>query len=150
MPRAAAVVLTLLLAACASMGRSKRCAPIDPESFLDYGGLYDECTVGQRARLIFAPRIEYPYQPPRGLRCVSAELRVVVDTLGRPLPETVQVAQANDARYVELMVNHLPQVRFSPGRVDGRAVHQIARWESRTAVRQLTARATTPSRSDSC
>ena len=150
MLRAAAVLASLAVGACASAARAPRCAPIDPEAYLDYGGLYDECTVEQRARLSFAPRIEYPYQPPRGVTCVFAELKMIVDTAGRPLPETVQVAQGNDERYVELMMTYLPQVRFSPGRIKGRAVHQIARWESRTAVRQSVTRATTAPRADTC
>lgn len=145
-----ALLAPLLLAGCASASRGQQCPPIDPEAYLDYGGLYDECTVEQRARLSFAPRIDYPYQPPRGVTCVFAELRLIVDTAGRPLPETVEVAQANDGRYVELMMTYLPQVRFSPGRVRGRPVHQIARWESRTAVRQPVARPTTASRADTC
>lgn len=150
MLRAAAILASLVVGACASAARASRCAPIDPEAYLDYGGLYDECTVEQRARLSFAPRIDYPYQPPRGVTCVFAELRLIVDTAGRPLPETVQVAQANDERYVELMMSYLPQVRFSPGRVKDRPVHQIARWESRTAVRQPVTRPTMASRADTC
>jgi len=124
-----------LLAACASTSQSRRCAPIDPELYLDYGGLYDECTVEQRARVSSQPRIEYPYQAPNNLVCLFAEIRVIVDTTGRPIPETVQVTRANDERYVEIVLNSLSQLRFVPGRVKGRAVHQYARWETRTAVR---------------
>jgi hypothetical protein len=121
----------LLLVACAST-RGSRCAPIDPELFLEFGGLYDECTVDQRARMTGTPRIDYPGAPPRGVNCLIGVLRFVVDTTGRVLPQTVQVAAANDQRYIEVMVNYLPQLRFAPGKVKGRAVHQIARWESRT------------------
>jgi hypothetical protein len=121
-------------AACASASRSSRCAPIDPELYEDYGGLYDECTVEQRARLTSQPRVDYPYQPPRNVYCLIGELRFVVDTFGRALPQTVEVVRANDERYIEVMVNALPQLRFTPGRVKRRAVNQIARWESHTVV----------------
>lgn len=127
-------VLCLLLIACAST-RGARCVPIDPELFEEFGGLYDECTVEQRARLVGTPIIDYPYAAPRNVSCVIGVLRFVVDTNGKAVPRTVEVAGGNDERYVELMVQHLPQVRFSPGKVKGRAVHQIARWESRKTVR---------------
>lgn len=130
-----ALIVVLVLAACASASRSQRCAPIDPELFADYGGLYDECTVEQRARLTFAPRIDYPYAAPRNVTCLIGTLKFVVDTLGHVLPETAQVAAGNDQRYVELMLNYLPQLRFAPGKVKGRSVHQVSRWESRTAAR---------------
>lgn len=119
------------IAACAS-ARGSRCPPIDPEMFEEFGGLYDECTVEQRARMNGTPRLDYPGAPPRGIACLIGVLRFVVDTTGRVLPQTVQVAAANDARYVEVMVSYLPQLRFTPGKVKGRPVHQIARWESRT------------------
>jgi hypothetical protein len=124
-----------LLVACTSAPRGSRCAPIDPELYADFGGLYDECTVEQRARMIGTPVINYPYTAPRNVVCVIGVLRFVVDTTGRPIPKTVEVAGGNDQRYVELMIDHLPQVRFAPGRIKGRAVHQIARWESRKSMR---------------
>jgi hypothetical protein len=124
----------VLVVACAST-RGSRCAPIDPELYADFGGLYDECTVEQRARMIGTPVINYPYTAPRNVVCVIGVLRFVVDTTGRPIPKTVEVAGGNDQRYVELMIDHLPQVRFAPGRIKGRAVHQIARWESRKSMR---------------
>ena len=132
--RAAIVLYLAVVGACATT-RGSRCAPIDPELFEEFGGLFDECTVEQRARMTGTPRLEYPYAAPRNVSCLVGVLRFVVDTTGRVLPQTVQVAAANDERYVEAMVNYLPQLRFAPGRVKGRAVHQIARWESRTPVR---------------
>ena len=121
-------------AACAST-RGTRCAPIDPELSMDYGGLYDECTVDQRARMIGTPVINYPYNAPRNVVCLVGVLRFVVDTTGKPISKTVEVAAGNDERWVELMISHLPQVRFAPGRIKGRAVHQLARWESRKSMR---------------
>jgi hypothetical protein len=136
MLRAAGILVVLFTAvACASAAKGKRCAPIDPELYLDYGGLYDECSVEQRAHLSFAPRIDYQYSAPPNVYCLYGSLRFIIDTLGKPLPQTVEVTAANDERYIELMVNYLPQVRFTPGRVKKRPVHQIVRWESRTAVR---------------
>jgi hypothetical protein len=123
------------LAACASMAKGNRCAPIDPELSADYGGLYDECTVDQSARIIGTPVIDYPYTAPRNVVCVIGVLRFVVDTTGKPIPRTVEVAAGNDQRYVELMISHLPQLRFAPGRIKGRAVHQLSRWESRKSLR---------------
>ena len=134
------VLLPLVLvcaAACASASRGTRCAPIDPELYLDYGGLYDECTVEQRARMTGTPRLEYPYTPPQNVACLVGVLRFIVDTLGRPIPESVEIVGGNDQHYVEVMLNYLPQVRYSPGRVHKRAVHQIVRWESRTPAYQI-------------
>ena len=123
----------ILLVSCAS-ARGSRCPPIDPELFEEFGGLYDECTVEQRARMTGTPRLDYPGAAPRGVTCLIGVLRFVVDTSGKVLPRTVQVSAANDERYVEVMVSYLPQLRFAPGKVKGRAVNQIARWESRTRV----------------
>ena len=136
MPRLSVPLLALaVIAGCASGGRGRHCPPIDPEWSEQFGGLYDECSVEQSARMTGTPRLEYPYVAPRNVMCLVGVLRFVVDTAGRVLPQTVQVAAANDERYVEVMVDYLPRLRFAPGRVKGRPVHQIARWESRTPVR---------------
>lgn len=132
------------------MTKGSRCVPIDPELSADYGGLYDECTVDQRARLATAPHIQYPGAAPANLRCVYGVLRFIVDTMGKPVAESVEVLAGNDQRYVELMLNGLPQVRFAPGMVRKRPVYQIARWESRTAVSQLMSMRTTSMRNTSC
>lgn len=127
----------LVLCGCvSSRTRNMRCAPIDPELYADYGGLYDECTVERRARLTYQPRLEYPYQPPRNVYCLIGELRFIIDTLGRPIQQTVEVTQANDERYIEIMVGALPQVRFAPGYVKDHPVFQVVRWQSRTNVLQ--------------
>ncbi len=143
-----AVLLTL--AACASARKATRCAPIDPELYLDYGGLYDECTVEKRAHLSFAPRIQYPGAAPMNVACVYGTLRFIVDTLGKPIGQSVEVIAGNDQRYVEAMLGSLAQVRFAPGRVKNRPVHQIVRWESRTPVSQLSSIRTTATSTISC
>ena len=148
--RVGMICLCVVAAACASAGKGVRCAPIDPELYMDYGGLYDECTVQQRARMSNTPRIEYPYTPPRNLVCLIGTLRFVVDTLGKPIPQSVEVAAANDERYVEAMLNYLPQLRYAPGRVNNRPVHQIVRWESRTPVSALSAGRVDPTVRGSC
>lgn len=130
------IALLVFVTACASASKGRRCAPIDPELYVDYGGLYDECTAEKRAHLAFAPRIDYPYAAPQNVYCLYGTLRFIVDTLGKPIGQTVEAVAGNDQRYIELMVNYLPQVRFAPAEVKKRKVHQIARWESRTAVRQ--------------
>ena len=136
MQRAFLVMGCLVAAACASATRGSRCAPIDPELYLDYGGLYDECTVDRAARLVFRPTLEVNHRPPQNVVCAFAEFRVIVDTTGKAIPETIQVGRTNDAQYVELVLANLGQFRFAPGRMkDGRAVHQITRFESRTQVR---------------
>jgi hypothetical protein len=136
------VASAVVLVGCASAGKNRRCVPIDPDLYMDYGGLYDECTVETRARLSFTPRIDYPYAAPLNVYCLYGTLRFIVDTLGNPLGQTVQVLAGNDERYVEQMVSYLPQIRYAPGQVKGRPVHQIVTWESRMPVRQTT----TPSR----
>ena len=117
---------------------------------MDYGGLYDECTVDQRARLVSTPRIQYPGAAPPNVACVYGVLRFIVDTVGKPVSQSVEVIAGNDQRYVELMVNNLSQVRFSPGTVKKRPVHQIVRWESRTPVSQLMSMRTASTRASSC
>lgn len=146
----ATIVCAMALAACASAAKGNRCPPIDPELFEEYGGMYDECTVDVRARVLFGPRIDYPYQVPNNITCVFAEIKVVVDTTGKPILQTAYVSRANDQRYVELAMAAMPQLRFAPGKVKGRAVHQISRWETRTAVGSLTASRTATTRSTSC
>ena len=131
-----AIASSLALAACASATRGSRCAPIDPEMYLEYGGLYDECTVDRAARVVFRPRIEVNYTPPVNVICAIVELRGIVDTSGKVIPETVEIRLTNDGQYAELVMSKLNQFRFSPGRAkNGRAVHQITRFDSKTQVR---------------
>lgn len=132
------------------MTKGSRCVPIDPELSADYGGLYDECTVDQLARLASAPHIQYPGTVPANLSCLYGVLRFIVDTLGEPVAQSVEVVAGNDRRYVQLMLNGIPQVRFAPGMVKKRPVHQIVRWESRTPVSQLASMRTTSTRNTSC
>ena len=142
-------VLTLL-PACALARKGNNCAPIDPELSLDYGGLYNECTVDQRARLAFAPRIQYPGAVQTNAQCLYGVLRFIVDTTGKPIVQSVELVATNDLRYSELMLNGLPQVRFSPGKVKKHPVHQVAHWESRTPVSQLMSMRTTSTATTSC
>ena len=144
------LVVLVTVMACASAAKGKNCAPIDPELYLDYGGLFNDCSVEQPAHLSFAPRIDYPYSAPPNVYCLYGSLRFIIDTLGKPLPQTVEVTGANDERYIELMVNYLPQVRFAPGKVKKRPVHQIVRWESRTPIRQSMTSSRTATATTTC
>ena len=140
--RATVVGALVAVAACASAAKGSRCAPIDPELYLHYGGLYDECTVDRPARVLFRPKIDVNYLPPQNVICSFADLKGIVDTTGKLIAETVEVARTNDGQYVELVLAKINQFRFLPGRTkDGRAVHQIARFDSRTQVRFLSTQA---------
>lgn len=92
-------------------------------AWLASGPVYRDCDVERpaAARTTGRPRFTFP----RELSCVIVELEFVVDSTGRPRPETARVVSTNSAEYAELLLETLPRWRYEPARRAGAPVHQV-------------------------
>ncbi len=57
-----------------------------------------------------------------------ALVRFVVDCTGRVEPGSIAVASSPSPALREILVDHVRPARFSPGRVQGRAVRVVLQW----------------------
>src|SRR6476620_160412 len=94
-----AAALTLAVACASAKGAGPRgasCPLTQQESaFLGRGPVYRDCAVDKKARLVQqTARVDYrPTRP--GNACYSADVELVVDTLGKPEISTVRIVRAN-------------------------------------------------------
>ncbi|MDP1891173.1 MAG: energy transducer TonB [Gemmatimonadaceae bacterium] len=61
-------------------------------------------------------------------------VQFVVDTSGQPIPETMKVVRSGHQLFTNAVKNSLPGLRFSPARVGGRNVRQLAQMVYRFDV----------------
>ena len=104
--------------------RSNRCAPIVSDTLLSRVPVYPACGVDVKVRLVSGPFMPQ-YTPQRGLTCVRASLRVVVDANGRTVPKSERLIRTNDPALYAAMLAELPSLRYEPARKDGQPVAQI-------------------------
>jgi hypothetical protein len=69
------------------------------------------------------------YTPATGQTCLRATIDVVVDSTGRPLPETARLVRATDPGFGVAVLSNLGGMRFEPARKDGRPVAQLVRFD---------------------
>jgi hypothetical protein len=133
-----AIALTLC-GACATRNTAPRtCEPVSAEFTLEGQSVYRYCAVDRRARLSSRP-IPYSYVPLAGRhRCSRASVDVVVDSTGRPIPETARIVRSTDPNFALAILQSLESARFEPAIKDGQPVAQLVRIESAAfgAVRQ--------------
>lgn len=120
-----AIVLLLLSAACAAnKTASAKCAPISDE-WARFGTVYAECAVDQKAMPpSLAPSLNY--RPTSG--CAHVEMELVLDTLGKPIPESAKPTHSTDPVFLEAVLRTLPNLRWKPAMKDGHAVQQLASY----------------------
>jgi hypothetical protein len=127
------VVLLVGLVAAAACGASRSaetrgaaCPLTQRDSaYLAGGFVYRDCAVSVRAKLVpTSMRIDYrPTQVRNG--CYTAEIEMVVDTLGSAEVRTAQIIRTNDRGFAEAALANISTWRFEPARIDGKAVRQI-------------------------
>jgi hypothetical protein len=85
-------------------------------------GVFDE----QVPATLALPRLESPYIPPMPVPThvhgSHATIRVMVDTLGHVMRDSVTVCGIADAMYAQRMAEEVSQLRFRPGLMNARHV----------------------------
>jgi hypothetical protein len=94
------------------------------------GGLPDEAVPAE----LTAPAVRglpiLPVPVPASERGRRVTIRLVIDTAGRPLRDSVTVCGVHDPRYEELVAEKMATLTFSPARRDGSPVV----WPTRLVV----------------
>lgn len=128
-----AIALALCSACAAKRAAPRTCDAVPLEFSLAGETVYRDCAVDRRARPSSRP-IHYGYRPlASGQRCAHAIVDFVVDSTGRPIPETARVVRATDPNFGLLVLQSLESARFEPAIKDGQPVAQLVRIESAVA-----------------
>jgi TonB family protein len=78
--------------------------------------------VDEKPRRVSGPPVEYPPHFPHGRATGTVLVSVVVDTLGRVEPGSVQVIQTPDSTLIEPLKRMVLASQYTPGRLRGQAV----------------------------
>jgi len=81
--------------------------------------------VDEKPRRISGPPVEYPPHFPPGRAAGTALVSVVIDTLGRVEPGSVQVQQTPDSELIEPLKRMVLASLYTPGRLRGLAVRTL-------------------------
>jgi hypothetical protein len=108
------LLLGLALVAC---WPASHATPQPCPSSVDVGAFVTRPDQPKPLRL-FAP----PTPIPRSVRGSRSTIRVVVDTLGRVMPDSVMVCGIADRQYVGRVADAVAALRFRPRQVNGRRV----------------------------
>ncbi len=123
-----AVAILLCLGCAARTAQSSACDPVPAEFALVGQTVYRDCNVDRKARQAGSfPRLEYT--PSRSQTCSRVVVDVVVDSTGRPVPETARVVRSTDPGFGLAVLNSLGVMRYEPALKDGRPVPQLVRVE---------------------
>jgi hypothetical protein len=88
-------------------------------------GVYLANGVDEKPRRVSGPPVEYPPHFPRARATGTALVSVVVDTLGRVEPGSVQVQQTPDSGLIEPLKRMVLASLYTPGRLRGQAVRTL-------------------------
>ena len=111
----ALLILCSALVACSWPG--SHATPQQCPSSVDVGSFVTSPDQPKPVRLFTPPR-----PIPSSLRGTRSTIRVVVDTLGRVMPDSVMVCGIADRRYLGRVADAVTDLRFRPRRVNGRSV----------------------------
>lgn len=92
-------------------------------AWLTAGPVYRDCDVERPAVAKTMGRPSFAF--PRELSCAIVELEFVVDSTGRPRPETARIISTNSTEYAERLLETLPRWRYAPARRAGAPVSQV-------------------------
>jgi hypothetical protein len=130
----------LLAAACATTG-SKRadtapCTLSAADSALAEGApLYPACAVDHKAeRLPLGSHPDFRPASMGGMTCYSADIEIVVDSMGRGEAATARVLHTTDRTFADAVMAMVPTWRFTPAMRDNRPVRQIFTTHEMVAV----------------
>lgn len=92
----------------------------------DSGGVPVLDSVDQPVQIQACPRPEYPTSRADHLAMVRVELRYIIDTLGFPEPESIQlIGQRPSVEFREPAIDAIRRCRFRPAMHRGRKVRQL-------------------------
>ena len=97
-------------------------AALPPVTLHIAGDVYGENDVQEQPRLVGGPPITYPASLLLARISGRVVVEAVIDTTGRVEDGSVRVIESTDPRFNEAAKSYAGGVRFSPGRVAGRAV----------------------------
>jgi len=137
-------MLLSLLLVCASaslqaQSSKKRCPETPIDSTNPSSPVYQECHVERKAKLRSngqRPQFSLPAGG-AGPTCYRATFEFVVDTTGKPELTTVRRVSSTDPTYAGAVQETLGGLVFEPARLDQTPVRQVARYDSRMAVRTV-------------
>lgn len=114
--------------ACASAGgKGAPCGPVPVERRAGLAEVYAECGVDVKAE-VQRPIPQVSYTPGAGERCSSAEVEVVVDTLGAVVRNSATVVRATHKSFADAVITSITSARFTPARKNGVRVAQVYRY----------------------
>ena len=129
-------LIILAMAACASGSRpAKSCDPL-PAAYQSHEGLYRDCEVDQRARVISTPRPDFSRLEPlvtNDAGCYQAQFTLVVDEKGYASPGTVRLLRTNSETYANAISDQIGGLRFRPAKKSGVPVRQLYVYKSEMA-----------------
>jgi len=137
----------LVLAGCASTGNrgAEKCG-LRPEdsTFVSKVPVYRDCAVDVKAKVLNQQDERPNYRPPvsRQSTCYSATLVFVVDTLGRPESNNVQVIQRTNEEMGAALADIVHRLRYTPAILNGAPVRQIVQLKE--SVGTMTIRSSSP------
>jgi hypothetical protein len=139
MRRSLIVIMVAIMTGCASSARPKTPTPcVLPAAdsvFAITSPLYPACAVERQAlRLETNVHPDFPMTGRSG--CISADVEVVVDSLGRPEAQTARIVRSNNQTFGEAVLAIVPLWRFTPAICDNRPVRQL--FVDHEAVRFVT------------
>lgn len=120
--------------------------------------IYLPCQVDREARETRNKAV-LNWQPAPGevqpTSCFRVEIRFVVGADGLPEPATVSLVSTNNSGFGAAFVALVPDLRYTPARIDGRPVRQVVTFKESVGVRVIIDTgigigSTTPSRSTRC
>jgi len=109
------ILCTALVVAC--WGPASHATPQQCPSSIEVGAFVTRPDQPKPVRLFSPPR-----PIPSSVRGSRSTIRVVVDTLGRVMPDSVMVCGIADRRYLGQVADAVADLRFRPRRVNGRSV----------------------------
>ena len=86
------------------------------------GDVYGESEVQERPRLISGPALAYPAALLLSRISGRVIIEAVIDTTGRIEDATMRVIESSDPRFNTAAKDYVRAVRFTPGRIAGRAI----------------------------
>lgn len=137
-------VLVPILLVCAASSlqaqrTTRRCTDTPIDSTIPSSPVYQECHVERKAKLRSnGQRPQFsPTAGGAGASCYRVSFEFVVDTTGKPEVATVRRMSSTDPTYADAVEATLGTLQYEPARLDATAVRQVARYESRLAVRTV-------------
>jgi hypothetical protein len=93
-------------------------------AFLARGPVYRDCAVDRAAHALSTnPHPDFNGDGVSG--CFTADVEMVVDSLGRPEAQTAHVVRTSDKRFGDAVVATLSFWKYEPALLDGQPVRQI-------------------------